>query len=353
MVSIEVSGRLIGDDNPCFLIAEAGVNHNGELGLAYKLIDAAVKVGADAVKFQTFNAENMVTAGAKKADYQLQTTSSAESQLDMLKKLELPSNGYSKLSEYCKTKRIIFLSSPFDEGSADLLDNLEVPAFKIPSGEITNTPLLRHIARKGRPLLVSTGMSNMDEVELAFKCIENEGNSEIALFHCVSNYPAESRYVNLRAMAIMKDCFNAPIGYSDHTLGIEIPIAAAALGAKLIEKHITLDRDMSGPDQRASLEPQEFGEMVRSIRSVESALGHGRKEPADAELEIAEVARKSLVASVDIPSGTILENYHLAIKRPGTGIPPYNLHKALGRMTVKDVNAGMLITGDMIEEFDI
>lgn len=349
VAAIEIASRKIGPGEPCFIIAEAGVNHNGDAQLARQLVDAAADAGADAVKFQTFKASRLVSDYAPKAEYQLQTTDVSESQLDMLRKLELSSQAHQCLQNYCKERDILFISSPFGEESADLLSGLDVPVFKIPSGEITNLPFLTHVAQKGKPLIVSTGMANLGEVENAVNTIEAAANREVILLHCVSNYPADPEDVNLRAMHIMASAFNVPVGYSDHTLGIEVSLAAVALGACVIEKHITLDSALPGPDHRSSLTPSDFADMVRGIRTVESAvMGHGRKEAAASEISTAEAARKSLVAERDINAGTILTLELISVKRPGTGLPPAMRSHLLGRKTLCDISAGELIEWRML-----
>jgi N-acetylneuraminate synthase len=348
VTAIDVAGHMIGPTHPCFIIAEAGVNHNGDLGLARDLVDVAAKAGADAVKFQTFKAELVVTRGAPKADYQLRTTGALESQFDMVKRLELPTEAFGQLMAYCQERGILFLSSPFDEGSADLLEGLEVPCFKIASGEITNIPFLEHVARKGKPMIVSTGMADLGEVEIAVRVIEAIGNREVVLLHCVSNYPTEPRDVNLRAMHTMSHAFGLPVGYSDHTLGIEVPLAAVALGACAIEKHFTLDRRLPGPDHRASLEPEELAAMVRGIRTVEASLGHGRKQPATSEANTAAVARRSLVAARHIPGGTRLTQDLIATLRPGTGLPPALRDQVVGRVAKADIPEGALLSWAML-----
>ena len=270
--------QVLGEGEGAFVIAEAGVNHNGDMAIARQLIDAAAEAGCDAVKFQTFRAEALTSEDAEKAAYQKETSGENETQYEMLKRLELPQKEHRALMDYCAERGIAFLSSPFDEQSADFLEELDLPLFKIPSGEITNEPFLRHVARKGRPLIVSTGMSYLSEVEAAVRCIREEEGAEMALMHCVSNYPARFEDVNLRAMGTLRQAFGGAVGYSDHTMGIEAPIAAVALGAELIEKHFTLDRDMPGPDHRASLEPGELEAMMRGIRNIERALGDGKKK---------------------------------------------------------------------------
>ena len=320
--ALDIAGRKVGPGHPCFIIAEAGVNHNGDLDLARQLVDAAVRTGADAVKFQTFQADRLVTSDAPKAEYQKETTGTTESQWEMLRRLELSAEAHRELMRYCQDKGILFMSSPFDELSADLLEELNVAVFKIPSGEITNLPFLSHIARKGKPMIVSTGMSYLSEVEAAVHAIEAANNRNYVLLQCTSNYPADPADANLSAMGTMARAFGAPVGYSDHTPGIEVPLAAVALGACVVEKHLTLDRGLPGPDHRSSLEPEEFSSMVRGIHSVEAALGHGRKEPAASESNTASVARKSLVAAQDIPAGAVLTEELIGVKRPGTGLSP-------------------------------
>lgn len=348
VTAVDIAGRLVGPGHPCFIIAEAGVNHNGDLGLAKQLVDMAVQAEADAVKFQTFKAERIVTREAPKAEYQKRTTGAAESQLDMLRRLELSPQMHHDLKAYCEDRGILFMSSPFDEESADLLAGLDVSVFKVPSGEITNLPFLAHVARKGKPIIVSTGMAYLSEVEAAVRAIQEAGNQHLVLLHCVSNYPADPADVNLRAMQTMSAAFSVPVGYSDHTPGIEVPLAAVALGACVVEKHVTLDRSLPGPDHRASLEPEELAAMVRGIRTVAAALGHGRKEPAASEAGTAAMARKSLVAARDIRAGEELTEHLLEIKRPGTGLPPAMRPYLLGRTTRMPIPAGGLISLEML-----
>jgi N-acetylneuraminate synthase len=314
-----------------FIIAEAGVNHNGSLDLALRLVDAAEASGADAVKFQTFRADLLATRSAHKAPYQERTTTSEESQFEMLKRLELDAKAHERLIEHCQKVGIQFLSSPFDTESADLLATMNVPIYKVPSGEITNLPFLQHIARKGRPLILSTGMSTLGEVEEAVNVLIASGATQLTLMHCVTEYPAPYAEVNLRAMHTLKIAFGLPVGYSDHTPGIEIGIAAVALGAEVIEKHFTLDRSLPGPDHAASLEPAELQQMVAAIRHVEVALGNGIKVPAACELPNISVARKSVVAARSLPEGHRLATGDLEIKRPGNGLAPKLLPSLLGR----------------------
>ncbi len=335
-----IGGAMIGTGH-CFVIAEAGVNHDGDLDKALALVDAAAAAGADAVKFQTFSADRLVTAQAPKARYQERDDSAT--QHDMLRRLELDEPAYRRLAARAAEKGIVFLSSPFDEQSADFLESLDVAAFKVPSGELINIPFLRHIARKRRPMIVSTGMATLGEVCSAVEAIRAAGCEEVALLHCVSAYPAEPRDANLRAMVTLRDTFQVPAGWSDHTLGTEVSLAAAALGADVIEKHLTLDCAAPGPDHAASLEPDEFASLVRGIRIVTSALGSGEKRPTDAELEIAAVARKSLVAAHPLREGQALSAADVVLRRPGTGLPPAMLDRLLGRRTARPVEQGALL----------
>jgi N,N'-diacetyllegionaminate synthase len=314
-----------------FIIAEAGVNHNGSLDLALRLADAAKASGADAVKFQTFRADLIATRSAHKAPYQERTTAHAESQFEMLQRLELDALAHNRLIEHCRQIGIQFLSSPFDAQSADLLATMDVSLYKVPSGEITNLPFLKHLARKGRPLILSTGMSTLGEVEEAVNVLQAAGASKLTLLHCVTEYPAPYAEVNLRAMHTLKSAFGLPVGYSDHTPGIDIAIAAVALGAEVIEKHLTLDRSLPGPDHAASLEPSELQQMVVAIRHVEAALGTGIKAPAPCELPNLSVARKSVVAARLLPAGHQLRIGDLDIKRPGNGLAPKLLPELIGR----------------------
>ncbi|MBN1877191.1 MAG: N-acetylneuraminate synthase [Anaerolineae bacterium] len=347
--TIMVGTREIGPGTPCFIIAEAGVNHNGDVELAKRLVDVAVIAKADAVKFQTFKAERMISQIAPKAEYQVETTGAKESQLEMVRRLELSPEAHRELDVYCREQGILFMSTPFDEGSVDILNELKVPVFKIGSGEITNWPLLEYIARKNKPIILSTGMSYLSEVDEALRVIYHTGNTQVILLHCVSNYPASPADVNLRAIQTMITAFNVPVGYSDHTPGIEVALAAVTLGACVIEKHFTLDRSLPGPDHRASLEPQELTALVQGIRTVEIALGHGWKKPAQSESNTIAVARRSLVAAQDLPTGTLIEKSMLVIKRPGTGLCPAMLPYIVGRRTRTTVSAGSLISLDMLD----
>lgn len=331
-------------DGHVFVIAEAGVNHNGSPDLALALVDQAAEIGADAVKFQTFSADRLVTRTAGKADYQNRTTSPTESQHAMLRRLELDEVTQQSLLVRARERGIQFLSSPFDEESADLLERLDLPVFKIPSGELTNLPYLEHLARKGRPMILSTGMATLGEVEQALETIRTAGDPPTALLHCVTEYPAPYGEINLQAMTTLHRAFGRPVGYSDHTTGMEISVAAVALGACIIEKHFTLDRNMPGPDHKASLDVAQFRELVSAIRHVSAALGDGVKRPAHCELANRDVARKSLVAARPIRKGEVLDRAALAIKRPGTGIAPAALAHVLGRRAARDLEADEVLT---------
>ncbi len=345
---IDIGGRAAGDGHPCFVIAEAGVNHNGSPDLARRLIDAAVAAGADAVKFQSFHADALATASAPKAPYQAENTGSAGTQLEMLRALELDADTFADLCAYSDTRAIRFLSTPFDERSADMLAALGVPAFKISSGELTNTQLLAHVARFGRPLILSTGMALLSEVEVAVATAREAGAEQIALLQCVSAYPAPPADVNLRAMLTMRTAFRCPTGYSDHTDGTAVGLAAVALGACIIEKHLTLDRRLPGPDHRASLEPDGFRAFVAAIREVEASLGDGCKRPAPSEQLVAEAARRSLVAACAIPEGAVLTASMIVARRPGSGIAPTALTEVIGRRTCHAIDAGAVLTWEML-----
>jgi N-acetylneuraminate synthase len=322
------------------VIAEAGVNHNGELDLARRLVDVAVDAGADVVKFQTFTAEALVQRNAPKAEYQKVTTGTTESQYEMLRKLELSEDFHRTLAAQSRSRGIEFLSTPFDESAVDLLERIGVARFKLSSGEVTNLLLLQHVASKNKPVILSTGMATMQEIGAAMNALRDAGAKDVSLLHCVSDYPTKPEDVNLRVMETIRSRFKVAVGLSDHTQGISVVLAAVALGAEFVEKHVTLDRNLPGPDHRASLEPSEFRAMVRGIREVEAALGTGEKKLTVGEASTLQVARRSLVAASNLPAGTILERRHLAAKRPGTGISPMDagsvVGKRLKRATVKD-----------------
>lgn len=330
-----------------FIIAEAGVNHNGSMETAKKLIDVAADAGADAVKFQTFKAGRLVTGTAAKATYQIENTGTNEPQIEMLKRLELSLAMHKELMSYCKGKNIMFMSTPFDEESADILDELGMGIFKIPSGEITNKPLVQHVAGKTKPIILSTGMSYLGEVEKAIGWIkEVNRQNPLTLLHCVSNYPAVVEDVNLSAMRTMSIAFGLPVGYSDHTMGVEVPVAAVAMGAQIIEKHFTLNKNMEGPDHKASLEPDELQTMVNMIRNVEKATGDGIKKPSQREEETRVLIRRSLVAARDMKKGDIIDRQSIAIKRPGHGIAPEFMEQVLNRAAKKDLKKDSILTWD-------
>ncbi|MGL4731446.1 MAG: N-acetylneuraminate synthase [Clostridium sp.] len=320
----------------CFIIAEAGVNHNGDMNIAKQLIDKAVEAGVDAIKFQTFKAKNLVTKNAPKATYQKETTGNGN-QFEMLKKLELTFDNHVELINYCKEKNILFLSTPFDFDSVDLLEKFDIKMYKIGSGDLTNIPLLKYVANLRKPMIVSTGMANLGEVENALEAIKSQGNNDIKLLHCTSNYPTAYEDVHLNSMITMKNAFNLDIGYSDHTVGIEVPIAAVAMGAKIIEKHFTLDKKMKGPDHRASLNPNELKEMVKSIRNIESALGDKEKKCRENEKNTKLVARKSIVAALNIVEGDIITEKNITFKRPETGLSPIYADEIIGKRAIKNI----------------
>lgn len=334
----------IGEGHPCFIIAEAGVNHNGRLSLAKKLIDCAKKAGADAVKFQTFKAEKLATHTTPKADYQKKTTPRRETHYAMLKKLELTEHQFGELKAYADKKKILFLSTPYDTESVELLTRLDIKAFKVSSADITNIPLLALIAKKRLPIIISTGMSTLGEVEEAIHTIDGAGNSKYALLQCNFNYPAKVNEINLRAMQTLKQAFQVPVGYSDHTEGIEVAIAAVALGACIIEKHLTLDKDMPGPDHKASADATVFTTMVKGIRNIEKSLGSSKKYPTPSENHNRQTSRRSLTAAVTLPQNTTIQLEHIAIKRPGTGIPPKYLNEIVGSKTTETISADELIS---------
>ena len=328
-----------------FIIAEAGVNHNGSIDLAKKLIDVASSAGVDAVKFQTFKAANIATKKTQKAIYQKKSTNKKLSHFDMLKKLELSIEMHKELILYCRSKKIIFLSSPFDHESIELLDDLGLKIFKIPSGEITNLPYLRHVGRLNKKIILSTGMSNMDEVKNALDILIDSGTKKdnITVLHANTEYPTPIEDVNLKAMVTIGSTFNVNYGYSDHTSGIEVDIAAVAMGATCIEKHFTLDNNMKGPDHKASLEPYELKAMVKAIRNIEVALGNGIKKPSKSELSNLRVVRKSIVAKTAIKKGDTLSKDNLAIKRPGIGINPMRWDEFVGTKSKKNYKKDELI----------
>lgn len=331
--------------NKVFIIAEAGVNHNGSVELAKRLIDVARNSGADAVKFQTFKAENLVSKNAQKAAYQKQTTDAGESQFDMIKKLELDLNTHKELMDYCQKIDIMFLSTPFDHESIELLHDLGLDIFKIPSGDITNLPYLREIGKRNKKVILSTGMADIGEIENALDTLISAGTMKenITVLHANTMYPTPMEDVNLKAMNTIGNTFDIAYGYSDHTLGIEVDIAAVAMGATVIEKHFTLDKTMEGPDHKASLEPNELKAMVQAIRNIESALGSSLKKPSKSEKPNMEIARKSIIAKQVIQKGEIFTEENLTVKRPGSGISPMRWDETIGMQAHRDYDKDELI----------
>jgi len=341
---MRIAGRQIGEGHPCFVIAEAGVNHNGSLELAKQLVEAAAHAGADAVKFQTFQAEKVISAGTPKAEYQKQTTGSTEQQLEMVRRLEMPEPMTRSVAAHAASVGIMFLSTAFDEHSVDLLDDIGVPVFKVGSGDVTNLPLVEFIGRKRKPVILSTGMSYLEEVKSAVETLLAAGCPELALLHCVSSYPADPHEANLRVLRTLRDTFRVPIGFSDHCMDNEIAIAAAAMGANIVEKHITLDVNLPGPDHRVSLSPDKFKSLVQSIRMVERALGDGVKRPYPCEQNVRALARRSIVAAHTIAPGAVITREMLDFKRPGTGIPPGQWKELVGKRAAHEIASDSLIT---------
>lgn len=345
-MNVGIKNQKIGQRGSVFIIAEVGVNHNGKLVLAKKMIDEAKKAGADAVKFQTFKAEDLVTVRTPTAKYQKKNMGKNESQMTMLKRLELSNKDFKVLKQYCDKKNILFLSTPHTLESVGFLQSL-MPMFKIASGDLTNIPLLRKIAKLKKPMIVSTGMATMQEIKEAISAIKSFHN-KIILLHCTSNYPTPFGEVNLRAMETMKKTFKLPIGYSDHTQGVEIALAAASLGAEVIEKHFTLDRNLPGPDHVSSLEPKELQQMVDQIRNIEKSLGDGVKKPTKSEKKVKDIIRKSIVANRDIKKGEKITKEMLIIKRPGIGIEPKSLKKVIGKRVRISIKKDELISWEKI-----
>lgn len=326
-----------------YIIAEAGVNHNGSIELAKKMVDKAKESGADCIKFQTFISKNIVSKIASKAEYQKQQTDSNESQLEMLSKLELSFDNFIELKEYCDLRGIEFFSTAFDFDSIDFLNSLDMRIWKIPSGDITNLPYLIKIARLNKPIILSTGMSTMKDIEAALSVLRNNGASEITILHCTTEYPTPYEDVNLKAINTIKNEFKVPVGYSDHTKGIEIPIAAVAMGATVIEKHFTLDRNMEGPDHKASLEPDELKAMVRAIQNIEIAMGSADKKPAESEKKNMDIARKSIIARCTVKKGGVFTEENITVKRPGNGISPMQWFEVIGQIAGRDFEEDELI----------
>lgn len=341
---IRIGERPVGPGHPCFMIAEVGVNHNGDVALARELVHAAKECGADAVKFQTFKAEEVATPCAPKAAYQLTSTNPAESQLAMLKRLELPKAAYAELIALASSLGMIVLSTPYGGEDATMLERLGVPAFKVASGQIVELSFLEHVAGFGKPVILSTGLATLEEVVAAVDVIRKAGNDQIVLLQTTTDYPADPREANLLAMDTMGRICSVPVGYSDHTSGIAVALAAAARGACVIEKHFTLDRSLPGPDHRCSADPAEFRALVRGVREVEAALGDGRKRPSAGELANLLGMRRSIVAAVDIPAGQVLTADMLTFKRPGTGISPSRLRDIVGKRSTVHIPKNALLS---------
>jgi len=348
LVVIEIDNRKIGSNYSTYIIAEAGVNHNGSLKTAYALVDAACESKADAVKFQTFKVNSLVLKGTPQADYQKRSREFKD-QYNMLKSLEIKFEDFVKIKERCDKRKITFLSTPFDEESASFLNEIGVPAFKIGSGDFDNFLLLEKIVSFKKPVILSCGMSTMEEIDTTIKRVKKLGEKNIALLHCVSSYPCPYNQINLKVIPELQFRFNFPIGLSDHSIGIHIPVAAVALGAKIIEKHFTLDRSMAGPDHFCSLEPEEFRKMVTEIRDVEEALGKNSKNIQQCEKEILQKARKSIVAKVDIKKGDKITKEMVTAKRPRGGIPPSDIDKVVGRKALINIKCGTIIKWQMID----
>jgi N-acetylneuraminate synthase/N,N'-diacetyllegionaminate synthase len=346
---IRIAGRPVGQGHPCFIIAEAGVNHNGDVALARELVHAAKECGADAVKFQTFKAERVATPYAPKAAYQLIVTDPGESQFDMLKKLELSEAVHEELLSLAGSLGLVFLSTPYSSDDASMLNRLDLSAFKVASGQIVELSFLEFVARLGKPIILSTGMSSLEEVSQAVATIRKAGNGQVILLQTTTNYPASPDEVNLLAMDTMARTCSVNVGYSDHTPGMAVALAAVARGACVIEKHFTLDRSLPGPDQQCSADPDELAELVRGIRQVEAALGDGRKRPSVRELSNLTGMRRSIVAAVDIPPGRTLTPEMLSFKRPGTGISPARLEEIIGRKTAVIIPRDTLLSFDQLQ----
>lgn len=345
---VVLSGAAISMGEPGYVIAEAGVNHNGDPDMAAKLVEAAARAGAQAVKFQTFSATRLAIRHAPQAEYQRLGAPGDSGQQAMLRRLELPAESYDRLQQLSRRLGLLFLSSPFDEESADFLERLGVEAYKVPSGELTNLNFLAHLARKGRPLIISTGMANLGEVEAALAAVARNGNPPHVLLHCTSEYPCPPQDANLRAMATLASAFGMPVGFSDHSEGIELALAAVALGACIVEKHFTLDRSLPGPDHAASLEPEALAAMTAGIKRIRLALGSGRKCPSTEEMRNAVVVRKSWAARVPLAAGTLLTEEALVLRRPGTGLPSAALPWLLGRTVRVDIAADTLLDRSML-----
>lgn len=348
MKTIKISNKPVGKGYPTFIIAEAGVNHNGKFEQAKKLVDIAVEADADAVKFQTFKSENLVSSDLENADYVKKNIGKNLTQLEMIKSLELKYEEFKELKDYCDKKGIIFLSTPHSFDAIDFLEDL-VPAYKFGSGDITNTPALKHAAKKGKPMILGTGMSTLNEVKFAIDAIKSEGNDQIIALHCTTDYPCPIKEGNLRAMITMQKELDCLVGYSDHTLGIITPIVATALGAVVIEKHFTIDKNLPGPDHKASLEPDELKRMISKIRETEEILGSYEKKPTKSEEKIMSLVRKSIVAIEEIEKGTIIDENMIAVKRPGIGVSPSQIDKIIGKKAKRTIAKDEIFQADMVE----
>jgi len=350
-MKFKIQNRYVGDDYPLFFIAEAGVNHNGSIELGKKLIDIAVDAGADAVKFQTFKTENIITSDAPKSTYHIETTGDDREQtwFELLKTQEMSKNMHVDLIEYCVEKRIIFLSTPYDQESVDLLQELDVPAFKIASTDTSNIPLLSYIAHKARPMILSSAMATMEEVENAVAAVRDEGLEDIAVLQCTGNYPTNLSDSNLRVMQTYRKKLHCIVGYSDHTPDLINPVAATAMGAKVYEKHFTIDKNLPGPDHRIALAPEELKQTVIAIRETEMALGSSEKQVLESEKENRVKLRKSIVANTDINKDEIIHHEMIAIKRPGNGIPPSEMEIIIGKRAAINISSGTVLTFDMVD----
>ncbi len=348
MKKIKIGNKFVGEKQPCFIIAEAGVNHNGSLKLAKKLIDKAVEAGANAVKFQTFKSEELTTSNADIAKYAKENIGKKIKQIDLIKILELKYDDFITLKKYCDKKKIIFLSSPHSFDAIDFLEKL-VPAYKFGSGDLTNIPSLRYAAKKGKPIILGTGMSTLKEVKQSINVVKSQANKKIVLLHCTTNYPCSLDEVNLNAMKTIKEKTGCLVGYSDHTQGTLVPIMAVAMGACIIEKHFTLNKKMKGPDHKASMEPDELKQMVIDIRNAEKALGSPDKKPTSSEKDIMKLVRKSIVAKKDIKKGKIITKDMLSIKRPGTGLDPVYIDNIIGKKTKCNISKDEVLHKNMVE----
>jgi len=347
-MEIKIGKKIIGKDKPCFIIAEAGVNHNGDKKIAKKLIDAAKDSGADAVKFQTFKTEGVVTRKTGIASYAKKNIGKDISQFDMIKKYEIDYKIFVELKNYCDSKNIIFLSTPHSYDAIEFLDKI-IPAYKIGSGDLTNIPVLKEIAKKGKPIFLGTGMSTLKEVKFAIDSIKSEGNNQIVAMHCTTNYPCKHKEVNLRAIKTMQQELDCLIGFSDHTIDLYASVMAASLGAVLIERHMTLDKNLKGPDHKASLEPHQLKDMISQIRICENILGSYKKEPTKSEKDIMDFVRKSIVAQMDIKKGVTITKDMIAIKRPGIGISPSKINEIIGKTAKQTIEKDELILLEMVE----